>query len=89
MTEQLLLFPLQTVLFPGGRRPLKIFETRYLDLVSHCLHEAELHDPGWLSFRRAELLPDLVLKPTLLQMESWRERLAHLRTLLSATATAV
>ena len=196
MTEQLPLFPLQTVLFPGGRLPLKIFEARYLDLVSHCvreevpfgvclirrgsesgapaeffptgtsarimewgqnadgllhitvqgerrfrvlssaagsnrqirgevewyedlstatvledrelaplrelfmrasgaldlpgqLREAELHDPGWLSFRLAELLPDLVLKQTLLQMDSGRERLAHLRTLLSATATAV
>ena len=34
------LFPLQTVLFPGGRLSLKIFEARYLDLVSHCLRSA-------------------------------------------------
>jgi Lon protease-like protein len=34
---ELPLFPLQTVLFPGGLLPLKIFEARYLDLVSHCL----------------------------------------------------
>ncbi len=27
------LFPLQTVLFPGGVLPLKIFEVRYLDLI--------------------------------------------------------
>jgi hypothetical protein len=31
------LFPLSTVLFPGGRMPLKIFEQRYLDLVKNCL----------------------------------------------------
>jgi len=39
VTEQELipLFPLQSVLFPGGRLPLQIFEQRYLDLVSHCM----------------------------------------------------
>lgn len=37
--ERLPLFPLQTVLFPGGLLPLKIFEARYLDLVSQCLRE--------------------------------------------------
>lgn len=37
--ERLPLFPLQTVLFPGGLLPLKIFEARYLDLVSRCLRE--------------------------------------------------
>ena len=31
------LFPLGTVLFPGGLLPLKVFEARYLDLISHCL----------------------------------------------------
>jgi Lon protease-like protein len=33
------LFPLRTVLFPGGLLELKIFETRYLDLMSLCLRE--------------------------------------------------
>lgn len=33
------LFPLQSVLFPGGRLALKIFEARYLDLVGDCLRE--------------------------------------------------
>lgn len=33
------LFPLMTVLFPGGPLPLRIFETRYLDMVSRCLRE--------------------------------------------------
>lgn len=31
------IFPLHTVLFPGGPLPLRIFETRYLDMVSDCL----------------------------------------------------
>lgn len=31
------LFPLSTVLFPGGRMPLKIFEQRYLDLAKISL----------------------------------------------------
>lgn len=33
------LFPLQAVLFPGGLLSLKVFEARYLDLVTHCLRE--------------------------------------------------
>ena len=33
------LFPLQSVLFPGGLLPLRIFEVRYLDMVRRC-HEA-------------------------------------------------
>jgi Lon protease-like protein len=33
------LFPLGTVLFPGGPLPLRIFETRYIDLVRHCLRD--------------------------------------------------
>jgi len=31
------LFPLHTVLFPGGPLPLRIFEPRYLAMVSECL----------------------------------------------------
>ncbi|MCP5271855.1 MAG: LON peptidase substrate-binding domain-containing protein [Burkholderiaceae bacterium] len=33
------LFPLQTVLFPGGLLGLKVFEARYVDLVTRCLRE--------------------------------------------------
>jgi Lon protease-like protein len=33
------LFPLGTVLYPGGYLPLQIFETRYLDMVAKC-HQA-------------------------------------------------
>jgi uncharacterized protein len=37
MTTTLPLFPLSTVLFPGARLPLRIFESRYLDMVRECL----------------------------------------------------
>ena len=33
------LFPLRTVLYPGGPLPLRIFESRYLDMVSRCLKD--------------------------------------------------
>lgn len=36
---ELPLFPLQSVLFPGGLLGLKVFEARYLDLVGSCLRE--------------------------------------------------
>jgi Lon protease-like protein len=31
------LFPLNIVLFPGGTLPLRIFETRYVDMVRSCM----------------------------------------------------
>ncbi len=41
LPDPLLLFPLQTVLFPEGRLGLKVFEARYLDLVSQCLRSRQ------------------------------------------------
>jgi len=35
-TAEIPLFPLNTVLFPGGVLPLRIFETRYVDMVRRC-----------------------------------------------------
>ena len=37
MLKHIPLFPLNTVLFPEGVLPLRIFESRYLDMVSECL----------------------------------------------------
>ena len=34
------LFPLQSVLFPGGRLPMRIFEQRYMDMAKVCLKES-------------------------------------------------
>lgn len=31
------LFPLNSVLFPGGALPLRIFESRYTDMISRCM----------------------------------------------------
>jgi Lon protease-like protein len=36
---ELPLFPLRTVLFPDGLLELRVFEARYLDLMSRCLRE--------------------------------------------------
>jgi Lon protease-like protein len=33
------LFPLNTVLFPGGRLPLRIFEQRYMSMAKGCLRD--------------------------------------------------
>ncbi len=33
------LFPLKTVLLPGNSLALKIFETRYVDMIAHCMRE--------------------------------------------------
>jgi len=37
--EELALFPLQTVLFPGGLLPLRIFEQRYMEMAKACLRD--------------------------------------------------
>lgn len=39
MKPPLPLFPLRSVLFPGGLLSLRIFEARYLDMVAACLRE--------------------------------------------------
>lgn len=39
-TGDIALFPLHTVLFPGGLLPLRIFEQRYMQMVSACLRES-------------------------------------------------
>jgi uncharacterized protein len=37
MLASIALFPLNIVLFPGGPLPLRIFETRYLDMLRSCM----------------------------------------------------
>jgi len=36
------LFPLKTVLFPGGVLPLRVFEARYMDMVRQCMKTESL-----------------------------------------------
>ena len=38
--KDLPLFPLATVLFPGGLLPLRLFEQRYLEMAKACLRDA-------------------------------------------------
>jgi len=38
--REIALFPLHTVLFPGGLLPLRVFETRYMEMVTACLRES-------------------------------------------------
>ena len=35
----LAIFPLSTILFPGGVLPLRVFETRYMDMIRECMKE--------------------------------------------------
>ena len=39
--QDIALFPLRVVLFPGSKLDLQIFERRYLDLVSQCMRNDE------------------------------------------------
>lgn len=38
--EEQFIFPLGTVLFPGGTLPLRIFEQRYIEMTKACLRDA-------------------------------------------------
>jgi Lon protease-like protein len=39
-TSEIPLFPLNTVLFPRGPLPLRIFEPRYVEMVKRCMRES-------------------------------------------------
>ena len=39
--DPIALFPLNIVLFPGGALPLRIFETRYVDMVRRCMRGSQ------------------------------------------------
>jgi len=41
-TQDFPLFPLNTVLFPGGVLPLRVFEARYMDMARQCLREKSM-----------------------------------------------
>jgi Lon protease-like protein len=52
MSEMLPLFPLSTVLFPGMRLPLHIFEERYRLLAAHLQAQAEPRRFGVIAIRK-------------------------------------
>jgi len=49
---ELPLFPLNSVIFPGGALPLRIFEPRYLDMVKDCMREG--HGFGIVLIKRGQ-----------------------------------
>jgi uncharacterized protein len=40
--SEIALFPLNTLLFPGGLLPLRIFEPRYVDMIGRCMREDDV-----------------------------------------------
>lgn len=85
MTE-LPLFPLQTVLFPGGLLSLKVFEARYLDLAAACLRERRPF--GVVALRKgpevrqgddATVLEEIGVVAELLEVDSAQPGILHLR----------
>ncbi len=81
------LFPLNTVLFPGGRLPLRIFEQRYIEMVKICLRD-DASFGVCLILRGAEVLPKGGTAPefanigTLARIETWdmpQQGILHVR----------
>jgi Lon protease-like protein len=70
------LFPLHTVLYPGGRLPLRIFEQRYLEMAKACLRDDTPFGVCRI-VRGDEVLPKGGIAPefakvgTLVRIESW------------------
>lgn len=52
MSETLPLFPLSTVLFPGMRLPLHVFEQRYRELIADLLQRPEPRQFGVIAIRK-------------------------------------
>ncbi len=50
--NELPLFPLNTVLFPDGLLPLRIFERRYLDMIGACMRQG--HSFGVVLIREGQ-----------------------------------
>lgn len=67
--RRLALFVLPTVLFPGARMPLHVFETRYRQMVARCLeydrrfgllfHRTDLHGPFHLETGRVGCVAEI------------------------------
>jgi uncharacterized protein len=74
-TQAVPLFPLRTVLFPGGILPLKIFETRYVEMAKSCLKDE--HPFGVVLLTRGEEVrrqgdePEFAPIGTLAHISNW------------------
>jgi Lon protease-like protein len=84
---QVALFPLSTVLFPGGVLPLRIFEARYLDMVRDCMREGTLFGVSLITDPRAtEVTRTTALAEVgcLARIEAWDMKqlgVLHIRTI--------
>ncbi|HEV2610981.1 MAG TPA: LON peptidase substrate-binding domain-containing protein [Noviherbaspirillum sp.] len=69
------LFPLNTVLFPGGLLPLQIFEVRYLDMVNKCIANGTLFGVVLLTHghevRRPDVEENIAPVGTLASITEW------------------
>lgn len=69
------LFPLNTVLYPGGPLPLRVFEPRYLDMISHSM---KTETPiGVVLIRNGDeagVAPDVYDTGTLTNIIYWHKR---------------
>ena len=70
------LFPLHTVLYPGGRLPLKIFEQRYIQMAKACLRDDGsfgvcriVHGDEVMS--RGGAVPEFARVGTLARIDTW------------------
>lgn len=73
---QLPLFPLRTVLFPGGLLPLKVFEQRYVEMTKACAREGRpfgvcLITRGEEVARPAAPAPQFATVGTLATISAW------------------
>lgn len=65
------LFPLGSVLVPGGRMGLQIFEPRYLDLVSRSLKQDSGFGMVWLREGSEVHQPDTAIDPRFTQIGTY------------------
>ena len=73
MTVEIPLFPLNTVLFPGGPLLLRIFEPRYLDMISRCLQQGSCF--GVVAIKQGSEIgaADTFRVGTLAEIVDWRQ----------------
>ena len=66
------LFPLNTILFPGGVLALKVFEQRYMDMAKRCLQDQSLFGVCLIK-EGAEVAAPVVPYPvgTLARIDTW------------------
>ena len=74
------LFPLPLVLFPGGKLPLQIFESRYLDMVKRCMRDdigfgvVMIQEGGQVLNNAEEQLPSVAFSGTYVTIVDFDQR---------------